>query len=318
MAERILLVNGDASSRKLLSNILSEDGYEVIEGLDGQQALALARDEMPDLVLMDVELHGLSGRDVCRILKGNEDFACPPIILITPIEDVQVVAKTSELSADDFLTKPVHPMELQARVRSMLRLKKLQDDLLRSNERLQAVNERLHALSSQDSLTGLHNRLSFEQRMRYEFQRTERYGTPLSMLMCDLDHFKRINDKLGHLFGDRVLKAVADCLVDCVRVVDLVARWGGEELVVTLPECNVANAMMVAERIRKKVEALEVSAEGQKASITISIGASQFPDSRVRSVDDMLALADKALYLAKSQGRNQVRYIPSVSVPEEK
>ncbi len=318
MTKRILLVDGDAKSRKVLSKILSEDGYEIVEGLSGQKALALARDENPDMVLMDVELPGLSGREVCRILKGNEDFACPPIILITPKEDVQLVAEKPELGADDFLTKPVHPLELQARVRSMLRLKKLQDDLIRSNERLQTVNERLHALSSLDSLTGLHNRLSFEQRMRYEFQRTERYGTPLSMLMCDLDHFKRINDTLGHPFGDRVLKAVADCLVDCVRVVDLVARWGGEEMVVTLPECNVANAMIVAERIRKKVEALEVSADGQKAGITISIGASQYPDSRVRSVDEMLDLADKALYLAKSQGRNQACYIPPVSDPKEK
>jgi len=307
MADKLVVVDDDPVSRRWVIDTLGKAGYEVVEGTDGQQALSLARDERPDLLLLDVEMPGMGGPEVCRIIKGNKSFGFLPIILMTARDDVQTKVEGLELGADDYLIKPLNPLELLARVKSMLRLKRLQDEVIRTNERLTAINERLQALSTTDGLLGISNRMSFDKRIAYEFQRSDRYGKPLALLILDLDHFKRVNDTHGHPFGDKVLKAIADLLVDSVRQVDFVARYGGEEMVVALPETNRDQALIVAERIRSRVEALEVVDGDIRSGVTVSIGLSVCPHEIVGNVKALLKEADDALYRAKQDGRNCIR-----------
>lgn len=308
MGSKILVIDDDAGVRREVTGILEDAGYKVAEGRDGREALSLVRDEHPDLIVMDVEMPGMGGREACRIIKGNKNFGFIPIILVTARDDVQSKVEGLELGADDYLVKPLNRLELTARVKSMLRLRGLQLDLLQANERLQHVNDRLQELSMTDPLTGLCNRLFFQKRVLYEYQRAERYQNPMALLMLDLDHFKRINDKHGHPFGDHVLKEVARLLINNLRGVDIVARYGGEEIVVVCPETNREQATIVAERIRSACEKLEIEKDATTARVTTSIGVAICPHEGVHSEEDLLQMADQALYAAKQAGRNCVRF----------
>jgi diguanylate cyclase (GGDEF)-like protein len=304
MVAKILIVDDDPAIRRSISKMLQEAGHAVITGVDGNEAMAKVRDEKPDLVLMDVEMPGMGGREACRILKGNKAFAFMPILLMTASEEVQGKVQGLEMGADDYLIKPLNSLELGARVKSMLRLKSLQDELREANERLKQINERLQELSMTDALTGIFNRLFFQRRITYEYQRAERYRKPLALLMMDLDHFKLVNDNHGHLFGDFVLKRTADLIRNSIRQVDILARYGGEEIVVACPETNSAQAAIVAERIRANIERAVFEQEGARTKITISIGVAVCPDERIRSADDLVQFSDTALYRAKQAGRN--------------
>ncbi len=316
MTRKLLVVDDDPAVRDWALQTLAEAGYTTLGCEDGQRALGLVRDERPDLVLMDVEMPGLGGREVCRIIKGSPSFGFLPVILMTTSADVQGKVEGLELGADDFLVKPLNPLELVARVKSMLRLKELQDELQQANERLKRMNEHLQTLSTTDPLMGISNRIFFEKRIAYEFQRAERYRKPLALLVLDLDHFKRINDTCGHPFGDEVLRAVAGLLVASIRQVDIAARYGGEELVVALPETGLDQAALVAERIRQAIERNEVADGERRVRVTVSIGAAVCPAAGVRSVADLLQVADAALYRAKHDGRNCVRLAPEGADPE--
>jgi diguanylate cyclase (GGDEF)-like protein len=178
---------------------------------------------------------------------------------------------------------------------------------MRTNQRLKTMNEHLQDLSTTDPLLGIYNRLFFNKRIDYEFQRASRYGNPLTLLMLDLDNFKIINDTHGHPFGDMVLQKVADLLLASVRQVDIVARYGGEEFVVALPETNGEQAMIVAERIRTAIESAEFKRDDISVKVTISIGMAVCPDKSIASVSGLMKLADDALYKAKAAGRNCIR-----------
>ena len=302
----IYLIDDDEASRRRVRGMLEGAGYLVQEGSDGRQALGMVRDGVPDLMLLDVEMPVMNGPQVCRIIKGSQGFPFFPIILITARDDMQTKVDALQLGADDYLVKPINQAELLARVKSMLRLKKLQDELLRANEDLKRMNQRLQEISTVDPLMGIYNRLYFEKRFRYEFQRASRYRSKLALLMLDIDHFKRVNDKLGHQFGDYALKECARLLLDSVRQVDIVARYGGEELVVACPETNLEQAMIVAERIRSRIEAHRFEFAGKTTPLTISIGIAVFPGEGIDSLDKLVTKADEALYRAKDKGRNTV------------
>ncbi len=316
MTRKLLVVDDDPAVRDWAEQTLAAAGYATLGCDDGQRALGLVRDERPDLVLMDVEMPGLGGREVCRIIKGSPSFGFLPVILMTASADVQGKVEGLELGADDYLVKPLNPLELVARVKSMLRLKELQDELQQANERLKRMNEHLQTLSTTDPLMGISNRIFFEKRIAYEFQRAVRYRKPLALLVLDLDLFKRINDTHGHPFGDQVLRAVAGLLTASIRQVDIAARYGGEELVVALPETGLEQAGLVAERIRQAIEHNEVFGAGQRVRVTVSIGAAVCPAPGVQSVADLLQAADEALYRAKRDGRNCVRLAAVGAAPE--
>lgn len=307
MAAKILVVDDDSAICSSVAKVLRDAGHSVVVVGDGREALVKVRDEKPDLVLMDVEMPGMGGREACRIIKANRGFSFVPVILMTASDDIQNKVEGLELGADDYLIKPLHSLELLARVKSMLRLKTLQDELVDANDRLKQINERLQELSMTDALTGICNRLFFQKRIAYEFQRALRYRKPLSLLMMDLDHFKLINDAHGHPFGDLVLKQTADLIRGSVRQVDILARFGGEELVVACPETDALQSEIVAERIRSCIEQAEFKKDKIVARITISIGIAVCPDERIQGTDGLLRSADDALYRAKQAGRNCFR-----------
>jgi two-component system, cell cycle response regulator len=313
---RILVVDDDRAGIRTVREALLARDYEIIEAYDGAGALARVRDDRPDLVLMDVEMPGLNGVEVCRIIKANpgeDGFGFVPVILMTA-RGAGGKVEGLELGADDYLVKPFDSPELAARVQSMLRLKALQDELIARNRELDRINRELdqkkkefEELSRTDALTSLFNRRYFEERFTAEFARSKRYRSPLTCLMIDLDHFKNVNDEHGHPLGDQVLRDVAGIVKDTLRDVDLVARYGGEEIVAILPETGPAEGRHVAERIRAAVEAHTTARSGEEARVTISVGVGTYPVPGIHQAEDLLRAADEALYRAKDAGRNCVR-----------
>lgn len=318
---KVLIVDDDRATLFAVRSALAPLGYRFYEACDGSQALSALRQHRPDLILMDVEMPGLGGVEVCRIVKANQGetaFGFIPVILMTARRRADKI-EGLELGADDFLIKPIDVLELSARVKSMLRLKVLQDALRENNRELHRANKELDkkrqellALARTDVLTGLYNRRYLEERLGVEFARSHRYRVPLSCLMLDVDHFKRINDTYGHPFGDRVLMEVAKVMKEMLRDVDLVARYGGEELIALLPETGPRQALRVGERVREGIAALHLvhQAPGGSQNVvgcTASIGVATFPAPGIGTAEDLLRVADDCLYLAKGAGKNQVR-----------
>ncbi|ADO74218.1 Response regulator/GGDEF domain protein [Stigmatella aurantiaca DW4/3-1] len=317
----VLIVDDDPTHVQHVREGLAPQGYRFREARDGAQALSAIREHRPDLILMDVEMPGLGGVEVCRIVKANAGeggFGFIPVILMTARQAAGKV-EGLELGADDYLVKPFDMLELSARVKSMLRLKALQDALIEKNRELDRANkelarkrEELLTLSRTDPLTSLSNRRYFEERLAEEFARARRYRSPLSLVMLDIDHFKRINDTYGHPFGDEVLRAVALVSRTRLREVDLLARYGGEELIALLPETSPADALRACERVREAIESLRLdyrASDGtsQKVSCTASLGLASLPSVPLQTAEDLLRAADECLYKAKEAGRNRVR-----------
>ena len=313
--KRVLVADDDRAVISLIRAGLSQGGYEFCEAFDGASALARIRDFKPDLILLDVEMPGLSGVEVCRIVKANpaEDaFGFVPVILMTARSTGKV--EGLELGADDYLIKPVDMLELSARVRSMLRLKTLQDelatkcrDLDRMNRDLEKKGLELEQLARVDPLTNLYNRRFFEERFYVEFSRSQRYRVPLVCLMLDIDHFKRVNDTYSHQAGDKALRELALAMRRTLRDVDLLARYGGEEFVAVLPETAPRDGRLVAERLRVGVSSLTFEHDGKPLSITVSVGMSSYPMPGIADPEALLRAADDALYKAKELGRNRVQ-----------
>ncbi len=316
----ILVADDDKGIVRQVRAGLDHQGYRFVEATDGAQALTALRQHHPDLLLMDVEMPGLGGVEVCRIVKANQGvqtFGFIPVILMTARRSGGKI-EGLELGADDYLVKPFDMLELSARVKAMLRLKALQDALVQKNKELDKANHELELrrrelldLSRTDGLTGLVNRRHFDERLVGEFTRSERYRSPLSCLLLDIDHFKKVNDTYGHPFGDVVIKEVAGVAKRTVRDVDVLARYGGEEIVALLPETPPEEAWHVAERVRLGVEAMRLTcrtlAEPTVVRCTVSIGVATYPAQAIESAEALVQAADECLYSAKQGGRNQVK-----------
>ncbi|MEO1482041.1 MAG: diguanylate cyclase [Myxococcota bacterium] len=297
---KVLIIDDSPTLRDTIAEVLREhevasDFATAANGLDGLKRLL---NEPFDLVLCDVEMPGLDGYKFLALKKEQDSIADVPVIMLTGIAgDVSSKVRCFEAGASDYVTKPYENEELVARVRTHLSLKSLRDELRQKAEQLEL-------LTVTDELTGLSNRRHFFQRLETEIVRGDRRSTPVGFLMLDLDHFKSINDTYGHQGGDAVLVGVGAVLKRAVRPYDVPARYGGEEFCVLLPDTTADQAMEVAERLRKSIETLDVHHEQKRIPVTVSIGVSSAEGEPV-DAKALVKRADQALYVAKSNGRNQ-------------
>ncbi|SCM79069.1 Response regulator, contains GGDEF domain [uncultured Sporomusa sp.] len=321
----ILIVDDSADSRVLVKRLLEKNGFsEVITAETAFAAFDLLGMDRPacvatriDLILMDVIMPDMDGIEACRLIKANRCLKDIPIIVITASDITETLERAFTAGAMDFITKPVKPLELKARVLSALKIKYEIDqrkareaELVKVLEELENANRELSRLSSLDGLTGIANRRHFEQIYDMEWRRAARTGSELSVLFLDLDFFKYYNDTYGHQEGDDCLKQVAAAAGRVLkRPGDLLARYGGEEFVVILPETSIAGAVEVAEAIRQAIERCNIphSASPVAAHVTVSVGVAGGRVTQEDKPSDFIARADKALYEAKHSGRNRVK-----------
>jgi len=292
---KILVVDDIPSNVHVLSRILKDD-YDIYFATDGEKALDLVQARMPDLVLLDIMMPGMDGFEVCRRIKADPATHDIPVIFISAKSEVEDETRGLEVGAIDFISKPISPPIVKARVRNHLLLKR-QTDLLRS-------------LSFLDGLTGIANRRRFDEAMTREWRRCARSHLPLSLIILDVDHFKAYNDHYGHQAGDECLRMVAEVLSDrAKRPSDLVARYGGEEFVCLLPETDGPGAVRVAEGFRTSVAECRIPHAQSPVIpyVTISLGVATVIPSAEGSPERLAEMADQLLYRAKRTGRNRVQ-----------
>lgn len=303
-----LVIDDSETLRAEILQILKEaslfDSY--LEACDGLEGFKVLLNHRVDLVLCDLEMPRMDGFRFLAMMRAREEFQDVPVIILTGREDRDTKIRGLEQGASDYLTKPFDAGELVARVRVQLKVKSLQDELKRSNDMLRT-------LSITDPLTHLHNRRHLMEMVEKEFQRASRKGAHLSLIILDIDYFKKVNDTYGHQEGDRVLTILADIVRRRLRSYDLAARYGGEEFVLLLPETPVHEAMAIAERLRLEVQEHIFDGSLQGQVLTISLGVATYPSSRIESIDSLFRQADEALYRAKQSGRNRVELMAGVS-----
>jgi two-component system cell cycle response regulator len=297
----LLVADDEQAILDLLRRRLEALGCEVSVLPGGTRVVETARAQLPDLILLDVMMPDLDGFAVCQALKADESVRDIPVIMMTARSETDSRIKGLELGAHDYVAKPFETAELMARIRAALRVKQLQDDL-------KEANQQLARLATSDPLTDLPNRRRFDEEFFLAIERSRRNGDPLSVMMIDLDHFKRINDTYGHLAGDDALRQLGRLLNGRRRITDLVARYGGEEFVWVLPGARAEGAAQVGEWLRREVETMALSTGQGPLELTVSIGITTFDPSEHGPIGAtaVLEAADRALLDAKEQGRNRV------------
>lgn len=290
--ERILVVDDDDDGRDALAALLEAHGYGVVRARDGSEALRTTERDSPSLVISDVVMPGVDGFELVRTLRARASSADVPVILLTGHDETTRRVEGLDLGADDFLAKPVAPAELLARVRVHLR----------HAERRRELERRIHV----DPLTEVLNRRGLMATLRRELERARRDGTPMSVLMIDVDRFKHLNDTCGHAAGDVVLRNIARTLSEAVRAVDLVGRLGGDEFVVVVPNSDEPAAAALAERIAlMRIAPVEV--DGRAIEVGVSAGVATLRDGE--TIEALLERADRAMYSRKRLARGTDRAI---------
>ncbi len=298
---RILIADDEMMSRKLLQKTLERAGYEVTAVENGRLAAdQLCPADGPRLALLDWVMPQLDGLGVCREVRKRKVQSYVYMVLLTSKESKEDVVAGLESGADDYLTKPFDPEELKARLRTGLRILNLED-------RLVVAREEMRFQATHDGLTALWNRDVIVDLLGRELARSRREHVTTAILMCDLDHFKNVNDTYGHLVGDDVLKETSKRLLASVRSYDFVGRYGGEEFLVVLNNCNPAFAFARAEEIRKAIAQEPVSSSSGPVPITMSLGLLLSQEWGCQPLEELLKQADAALYAAKAAGRNCVK-----------
>jgi diguanylate cyclase (GGDEF)-like protein len=305
----VLVVEDQASLRQALVAELHAAGVQqVLEAGSGTAGLALFQARRPDLVLLDVVLPERDGYWVAQQMRAVEAGDWTPIIFLSARDGELDLWRGIEAGGDDYLTKPVRPVVLIAKLRAMRRLLDMRRRLTELSDQLNATNQRLNELVEIDSLTGLVNRRGFDRLLRKEIGAGHREGTPLTLMLCDLDHFKPYNDALGHVEGDACLRQVGRLLREiCVRPRDVAARYGGEEFALILPQTPRSGAMTFARALGQVLQqrALPHPASPIAGTVTLSGGITTCVPDASTSAESMVMRADEALYTAKAQGRNR-------------
>lgn len=295
---RVLVVDDVQDNITLLSFDLEDDGFEVMKAYSGQQCLDFARDaNKPDIILLDIHIPGISGIDTLKKLKSQATTCDIPVIMVSANNSDANIIEAIDIGAHDFVSKPIEYPVLAARMRSALRLANAQAEL-------EKANEELNNLATKDPLTESYNRRYFFTLAQRETTKAERHIRVLSVLMIDIDHFKKINDTYGHAAGDQSLIELANRCREICRESDIFGRIGGEEFAICCPDTNLDGARILAERIRDAVSDIKVEQNGNTISFTLSIGVTQLKIGE--SFDEALHRADEFLYLAKNNGRDRV------------
>lgn len=292
--QSVLIVDDEISNIEILSAVL-EDDYDIYFATSGAEALDIARANIPDLILLDVLMPGTDGYEVCSVLKADPIIGDVPVIFTTALGDREAEVRGLTLGAIDYITKPISPVAVRARVRNHLDMKRMRDQLAE--------------MAVTDALTGLGNRRRLERALEQETWRLSTSGALLSLILVDIDFFKRFNDSYGHTAGDRCLTMVAAALKRAMsRTVDVAVRYGGEEFACVLPECSHDEAMEVARQIHQRVQSLDIPHKASEAApfVTVSVGVATAGCATGVSPEIWVRKADEQLYVAKFAGRNRV------------
>jgi diguanylate cyclase (GGDEF)-like protein len=300
----ILVVDDDIVSRTVVEKHLVKAGFTVATASNGVEALDQFDRHFYPIVLTDWMMPEIDGPRLCRLIREKKTDGYVFIVLITSRDSKTDIVSGLESGADDYLTKPIHPAEMIARINTGIRILKLEKSLKKANEEIRL-------LSITDPLTGCYNRGYLNERFPQELRRAQRYSHPLAIVLADIDHFKKVNDTYGHLAGDEVLMHFSDCINQQIRKkVDWVVRYGGEEFLIILPETKSLGAHSMAERLRSTLEKKVITFGDEAIQITASFGGTcvSFEDKRFDdiSMDQLIFLADENLYKSKENGRNQV------------
>jgi diguanylate cyclase (GGDEF)-like protein len=300
----ILVVEDDPVTRRLLEKILAEAGCsEVRAAVNGRDALEILKHSFYPIVITDWIMPEMDGLQLCHAIRHDDLPGYIYIIVLTVKDAKSDIVRGLEAGADEYLVKPINPSELLVRLKTAQRILGLEKSL-------KTTNEEIRTLSIKDPLTGIFNRIYLMERLPQEIKRSHRYGHPLSIIMCDIDHFKEVNDEFGHKAGDQILKEFVHCLSASVRQdIDWIARYGGEEFLIVLPETDLQPACLVAERLRRVVSEKVFRLKGKDIQITSSFGVSNFNPAKGQRItfDVLMEEADEFLYEAKRAGRNRVK-----------
>lgn len=309
---RILVVDDDVSFRAMLKVLLTNYGHEVYEAVDGQQAFEMAVDLRPQVMVVDWMMPGMDGIELTLALRQTKVGRRIYIVLLTGLDDDQHLIRAFDAGVDDYLTKPLRPKVLAARLSAGFRVVRLQDEIESDREEIRRFaaelavsNRRLQEAALTDPLTGFPNRRYVMERLDQEWAASLRSRRPLACMVVDLDAFKSINDRYGHDIGDIVLRQAAQALKRGLRTPDVVARLGGDEFLVICPDTTLTAALACAERVRHSVESMVIPTDDLKLESTVSIGVA-VRDEKMENPDDLVKCADQGLYLAKEKGRNSV------------
>jgi diguanylate cyclase (GGDEF)-like protein len=289
----VLIVDDEVVNITALTNILSQE-YKIYTAKNGQDAVNIAKEYHPDVILLDILMPDVDGYETLSKLKNDEDTQSIPVIFITGLVNIENEEKGFILGASDFISKPYSPAIVKLRIRNQINIV---NQLRISNQ-----------LSTTDQLTGIPNRRSFNIQVNKEWGRNMRDKKPLSLILLDIDRFKDFNDTYGHQQGDEVLRIIATTLKESLkRSSDFAARWGGEEFVILLPSTDMNGALIIAERIRENIERTPIPVvNGQCVAVTVSIGVAMLIPTQEMNQNDLISQSDRALYRAKEKGRNNV------------
>lgn len=296
---RILIAEDDPISRRMLQFFLVKWGYEVVAAKDGDEALRILEShDAPPLAVLDWMMPGMEGPRVCERVREHRDRPYVYILLLTARDQKEDILRGLESGADDYLTKPFNAQELRARLHVGQRILDLQENLI-------VAREELFFRATHDALTGIANRGVALDALYREHSRQVREGGSFGIILADLDHFKYVNDKHGHLIGDAVLKEAARRMLSCARIYDTVGRYGGEEFLIVVPSSRALGPLGFAERMRKALESEPFVTDAGEIHVTGSFGVAISNKEDRLDAQGLLRLADDALYRAKDHGRNR-------------
>ncbi len=312
----ILAVDDESIQLEIISGIVEafHEPYRIMATINPQRAYQIAVDEQPDVIITDWDMPGMNGIELIQLLKSNPAVRDIPVLMCTgTMTDSHNLYVALKSGAEDYVRKPVDGIELMARIHAMLTMseylktiKAQKQELEKLNGELAAKNEILYRQAVTDKLTGIYNRTYMMEALARDFSNALRYQKQLACILLDIDQFKSFNDTYGHQIGDFVLKETAAQIAATIRQGDTVCRYGGEEFLVILPETGLADAVLVAEKIRATVEKAVYVQKDLTLKVTVSLGVTDNQLGNPGSEDKMLGYADEALYTAKKQGRNRV------------